>query len=109
MRSRNKVVPSEREDGFELWLRYRKASNPDRLAQHRQVIHRTAVFGKNSAAEIIRGELERALPALLDASTHFVEDNLSGNAPIAGTVRDLGAAGIDVPQVQCNALGNEVF
>jgi len=102
-------VPSEREDGFELWLRYRKASNPDRLAQHRQAIHCTALFSKTFAAEILRGEFERALPALLDAGIHFAEDNLSGNAPITGTVRDLGAAGIDVPQVQCNALGDEVF
>jgi len=102
-------VQSEREDGYELWLRYRKVSNPDRLAQYRQAIHRAGVFGKNETAEIIRGELERALPALLDADIPFAADNLSGNALMAGTVRELGAAGIDAAQDQCSALGDEGF
>ena len=55
------------EDGYELWLRYRKVDNPTRLKQYRQAIRSIAVIGESASAEIIRNELARALPALLDA------------------------------------------
>jgi alpha-glucuronidase len=61
--SRSKVMDAEA--GYELWLRYRKIDNAERLAQYRQAINSAAVLGRGATAELIRSELARALPALL--------------------------------------------
>jgi len=54
------------EDGYELWLRYRKVDDPSRRAQYRDAIGHVVVPGENATSEIIRSEFQRALPALLD-------------------------------------------
>ena len=57
----------EGEDGYELWLRYCKVDDSGRLTQYRKATSSAAVIGKSATAEIIRSELARALPALLDS------------------------------------------
>jgi len=54
------------EDGYELWLRYRKLDDPSLLGQYRNAIHCATVLGKSPIADAIRSELARALPAILD-------------------------------------------
>ena len=90
-------------DGYELWLRYRKVDNAERLAQYRQAISSAVVLGTSATAEIIRSELARALPALLDSAVPLSEKP-AGNALVVGTADELEADRSDhtadrVPQI----------
>ncbi len=61
------------EDGYELWLRYRKVDSAARLAQYRDAIQSVVVLDASPTAEIIKSECARALPALLDMPAPIVE------------------------------------
>jgi alpha-glucuronidase len=95
------------EDGYELWLRYRRVGDLARLTQYREAINSAAVPGTSATAAIIRSELARALPALLGDKVPFVE-NPTGNAVVVGTAREL--AGIaPVSEAEYRMLGEEGF
>ena len=96
------------EDGYELWLRYRQVDNSDRLAQYRMAINSVAVLGTSATAGIIRSELARALPALLDSAMSLSEKP-AGNALVVGTLDELEAVGATVPQAEYHELGAEGF
>ena len=95
------------EDGYDLWLRYRPVDNPDRLAQYRQAIGGVVVLGQGATAGIVRGELERALPALLGGPVPFLAQPPAGKALVVGTIQALEAVGVTIPQ-DCQ-LGEEGF
>ncbi len=97
------------EDGYELWLRYRQVDNRDRIAQYRQAISRATVLGTGESVKIIRNELERALPVLLDKAVPFLEQEPGGNALVVSTVRELEAIGVPIPHAQRHYLGAEGF
>ncbi len=96
------------EDGYELWLRYRPVDDTERLAQYRQAIGCVVVPGTSATAEIIRRELARALPALLDMAVPFAE-RPTGNALIVGTAAELEAIGVTIPLAESRELGAEGF
>jgi alpha-glucuronidase len=95
-------------DGYELWLRYRKVDNPEQLAQYRQATSRATVLGHGATADIIRSELARALPALLDSPVLLAEEPAS-NTLIVGTADEFEAIGMPVPQTELGKLGEEGF
>jgi alpha-glucuronidase len=98
------------EDGYELWLRYRKVNNPDRLAQYVKAINRVVILGKSATGEIIRRELGPALSALLGNTVPFSAQKPAGKALlVVGTTRELEAAGITTTQTQSRKLGEEGF
>jgi len=104
----NEVMNLSGEDGYELWLRYRQVDNSDRLAQYRMAINSVAVLGTSATAGIIRSELARALPALLDSAMSLSEKP-AGNALVVGTLDELEAVGATVPQAEYHELGAEGF
>jgi alpha-glucuronidase len=83
------------EDGYELWLRYRPVENAGRLAQYRHAIGSAVVLGATGTVEIIKRELARALPVLLDGTIPILEKP-GGAALVAGTLEALAAAGVRV-------------
>ncbi|CAG0937232.1 Extracellular xylan exo-alpha-(1-_2)-glucuronosidase [Thermoflexales bacterium] len=97
------------EDGYELWLRYRVVDNPDRFSQYRTAIDQVIVLGNSPTAEIIRSELRRALPALLDRSVPFSTHTSEQPALVVGTVQQLAALGLSVQREQSRDLGEEGF
>jgi len=97
------------EDGYELWLRYRVGHEPDRLAQYRAAINQVIVLGTSATADIIRGELSRALPALLDREVRCSTHKPDGQAVVVGTLMALAALGITLAQDQSSRLGEEGF
>ena len=44
----------ENEEGYELWLRYRRVDNAERLAQYRNAINSVIVLGTSATATIIK-------------------------------------------------------
>lgn len=97
------------EDGYELWLRYRKVDNPGQLAQYRKAIQSVTVLGKSATADIIRRELTRALPILLDSAVPLSEQRPAGNALVVGTVDEIEAMGATLSQADYHKLGEEGF
>jgi alpha-glucuronidase len=97
------------EDGYELWLRYRKVDNPGQLAQYRNAIHSAMVLGKSATADIIRRELARALPVLLDHAVPLSEQTPAHSALVVGTPDELDAVGASLPQADYCRLGEEGF
>jgi alpha-glucuronidase len=97
------------EDGYELWLRYRKVDNTKRLTQYRQAIRSLAILGQGATTDIIRNELTRALPALLDEEVPLLAQKPTGNALVVGSADELEAFGVTNPQEQYHKLGREGF
>ena len=96
------------EDGYELWLRYRKVNDAARLAQYRTAITSAVALGTGATTAIIQSELARALPVLLDNAVPFLEKP-DGNALVVGTLDELAAIGVSIPKTDCRALGEEGF
>lgn len=96
------------EDGYELWLRYRRVDDPHRLAHYRNTINSMTVLGASATADIIKDELVRALPALLGSAVPL-EDKPAGNAVVVGTAEQLKSAGATIPQAAYHRLGEEGF
>jgi len=96
------------EDGYELWLRYRPVDHPERLAQYRSAINCVVAPGTRETAAVIRSELARALPALLDCAVPLV-DKPTGNALVVGTIDELKAISVFVSSDDCRDLGDEGF
>ncbi len=97
------------EDGYELWLRYCKVDDKDRLTQYRKAIGSAAVLGKGVTNDIIRNELKLALPALLDKDIPFTNKKPGCNALVAGTANELEAENITIPKAELSKLGKEGF
>jgi alpha-glucuronidase len=97
------------EDGYELWLRYRKVNNADRLAQYREAIGSAVALGKSLTTKLIKDELARALPALLDSDVSLSKQEPAGNALVVGVAKELEALGVTIPPAQYRQLGEEGF
>ena len=96
------------EDGYDLWLRYRAVDNAERLPQYRNAINSVVVLGTSATAAIIKSELSRALPALLDRAVPLA-DKPAGNALVVGTADELNAAGVAIPSAESRELSAEGF
>lgn len=94
------------EDGYELWLRYRRITDADRLAQYRQAIGSVAIPGTSETTGIIKNEMMRALPALLGRAVPLSGQAMGGNAVVVGTFEELEAQGI-APALDQSSLGEE--
>jgi alpha-glucuronidase len=101
-------VDTSGEDGYELWLRYRRVDDAHRLAQYRMAISRAIVLGANPTADIVKSELARALPVLLDTPVPL-EDKPAGNAVVVGTAEQIESAGATIPRAAYHRLGEEGF
>jgi alpha-glucuronidase len=97
------------EDGYELWLRYRRVDNAKRLAQFRKAIRHATVFGVDATAEVVRGEFHRALPTLLDCDIPISDEYTTGNAIVVGTRDQLEATRGVLPKIEYAELGDEGY
>jgi alpha-glucuronidase len=97
------------EDGYELWLRYRKVENPGRLTQYREAIQSVTVLGRGATSDTIRRELARALPALLDSAVPLSDQVPAANALVVGTAEELDAVGVALPEADRRKAGEEGF
>lgn len=79
--------PSEAaaEDGYDLWLRYRKVGDPVKLRAYENAIREIHVEGDSPTANAIRSELERGLSGLLGRKIPSVPTPTGGGTVIVGT------------------------
>ena len=75
------------EDGYELWMRYRRVADAAVLKQYRSAVTSLLVSGDSATARAVSGELVRGLNGLLGAEIRTVTDVTADGAVIAGTGR----------------------
>ena len=73
------------DDGYELWLKYRKINDEQVLKQYRQAIECVVLAGESKTLGIVRDELKRSLDAMLGVGLRFRAAAARENALVLGT------------------------
>ena len=76
------------DDGYRLWLKYDKITNPQRLQEYQSALKNVLVLGDSPTSKIVQNELMNALNGLLDTDISF-PDKLQNNCILAGIVDDI--------------------
>lgn len=97
------VVRSRAENGYELWLRYARVSNPSLLAQYKKQLSQVWVSGQSATYTIIRDELKKAVAGLTG-----VPDFYPAPSPAKATLV-ISPANKQVKAADLAVLGNEGF
>jgi alpha-glucuronidase len=97
------------EDGYELWLRYRPASDPALLKSYRASLTGLAVEGSSPTLRVAREEAARALRGLLGADVPLVTAATRHGLLVAGTPSHSAlVAGADIG-ADLGRIGHEGF
>src|SRR5262245_59623203 len=97
------------EDGYELWLRYRLVSDPQRLASYREAFARIVLTPARPTLRAAVRELPRGLSGLLGGEVPLSDEIAAGGAIVAGTPREspwIASLGIEKT---LGSLGKEGF
>ena len=76
------VARSGAETGYELWLRYNKVSDPDKLNGYRKATEFVYVAGNSETSRVIKDELNRGLSGLLGKSIRCNSTHLENSSLI---------------------------
>ena len=97
------------EDGYRLWLRYQFTSDDIRLSQYLEMIEGVTILETGASYDIIKDELDIALPVILDKQIQTGSTIVPGNILVAGTVENLKKINLDIPRADCLDMGDEGF
>ena len=64
------------DDGYELWLKYKRIANRTRLQEYQPTISSILVAGESETCRIIRDELKRGLSSLLGKDIPLINSSL---------------------------------
>jgi alpha-glucuronidase len=95
------------EDGYDLWLRYEKITDAEKLSGYRNLIKGWFVDRNSATADVTRKELQRALSGLLGQPMPESGLGIEGNV-IAGTINSPSLSGLGL-KTKLQALGNEGY
>ena len=97
------------EDGYDLWLRYKKIDNVNLLNQYKKQIIAPVVLGKSATIAIAKNELEKGLKGII-SSSYKIDSKISiSSSLIVGTVLDLDLAHFVNEKLLFQSLGSEGF
>ena len=77
------------DDGYELWLKYKRVSNEQLLEKYGLLIKAVMIKGESQTAQIAQNELKTGLNGLLASAIPQVNDVNKDGILIAGTFRNL--------------------
>lgn len=97
------------EDGYELWLRYRQVTESDLLTLYQDAIQAVMVLGNGNTAVLIKKELQRALPILLNQPLTLINDLTDVPTLIVGTTAQLSQLGVKIEKNTVAKLRDEGF
>ncbi|HEY5967467.1 MAG TPA: alpha-glucuronidase family glycosyl hydrolase [Chitinophagaceae bacterium] len=97
------------EDGYDLWLRYKKVSNNSLLDQYKKQITSPVVLGSSQTITIIKNELSRAFSGLTGTSYKILSSPGKSTTFIAGTVSTSNTISSIVTKNELNLISNEGF
>ena len=73
------------DDGYDLWLKYNKISDSQKLTEYQAAITSVVIQGESDTCKVIQDELKRALPGLLGKDISFNESVKKAGTLIIGT------------------------
>ncbi len=97
------------DDGYTLWMKYKRIEDQERLTEYRQAISAVIVSGTSATGDIIRSEIRNGLGGLLDKEIPLAKSAHGTNALLIGTsassdiVKKLGY------EIVLRSLGKEGF
>ena len=97
------------EDGYDLWLRYKKISNSSLLDQYKKQITSPAVLGSSQTIAIIKTELAQAFSGLTGISYKILSLPDKSSSFIAGIVSTSSIISSIVTKDELNIIGTEGF
>ncbi len=100
---------SKAEDGYELWLRYKKIENPEILKTYQSYLTNIQISEKSPTFKAAKTELERGLSGLLTAPLSFnTEPGISGNL-VVGLARESKLISENISANELEKSGDEGF
>jgi len=97
------------EDGYDLWLRYKKISSNSLLDQYKKQIASPVVLGSSQTISIIKTELYNAFSGLTGISYKILSSSDKSSSFIAGTGSASTVISSIVTKDELNIIGNEGF
>src|SRR5436189_6445364 len=97
------------EDGYDLWLRYKKVSNNSLLDQYKKQIISPVVLGSSQTIAIIKNELSRGFTGLTGTSYKLLSSPGKLSSFIAGTVSTSTIISSIVTKEELKLIGEEGF
>ena len=97
------------ENGYDLWLRYKKISNNSLLDQYKKQIISPVVLGSSQTIAIIRTELSQAFSALTGIPYKVLSSPGKPGSFIAGSVSSSTIISSIITKEELNNIGNEGF
>jgi len=97
------------EDGYDLWLRYKKISNNSLLDQYKKQITSPVVLGSSQTIANIKTELTQAFSGLTGTSYKILSSPGKSTTFIAGTVSTSTVISSVVTKDELNLIGSEGF
>src|SRR6187551_2978802 len=73
------------EDGYDLWLQYKKVSNNSLLDQYKKQINSPVVLGSSQTIAIVKTELAQAFSGLTGITYKILSSSDKSSSFIAGT------------------------
>ena len=105
------VLPAliKAEDGYDLWLRYKKISNSALLNQYKKQIISPVVFGSSQTIAIIKRELSLAFSGLTGSPYKIASSIDKSSTFIAGTISTSTIFSSIITKDEASRIGNEGF
>ena len=102
-------ITSFAEDGYDLWMRYKKIDNVTLLNKYRSLINAPVILGTSATINAAKKELEMGINGLL--SSHFtIKDKISqGTTLVAATATELDMGQLPNEKIMLKDLGMEGF
>jgi len=97
------------EDGYDLWLRYKKIANNSLLDQYKKQISSPVVLGSSQTITIIKTELTQAFSGLTGTFYKILSSSDKSSTFIAGTVSISTIISSIVTKDELKLIGNEGF
>ncbi len=97
------------DDGYELWMKYKKIEDANRLAEYQQSITSVIVEGRTETCRIIQDELNRGLGGLLGKEIPVTKTNPENGSIIVGTPENSDIIKELIDTSILESLGSEGF
>ena len=97
------------DDGYDLWLKYGKISDVQKLNDYRRAISSVFLPGGSKTCQVIRDELKKGLPGLLGKDVPLVKSIDKNGTLLVATARDCDIVNKLDFRKDINSLGREGY
>ena len=97
------------EDGYDLWLRYKKIENAGLLKNYQSQMKNVVIKSETATFNAIKKELKTALPGMLDSEISYSDFKENGGNLIVALPSDSKFIADNINESELKNLGNEGF